>query len=270
MQRYQKLFQNLAAHNEGALIPFVVLADPDVTQSHAIITALIEGGADALELGIPFSDPLADGPTIQRAMLRTLQNGAKLSQCFELISSIRHEHSEIPIGLLVYANLVYRRGIEAFYQKCAESGVDSVLIADVPLEECHPFHAAAQAQQIADIYICPPDADEATLDRLAELSSGYVYLLSRAGVTGAEIAAGAVHKPAVQALRERQAAPLVQGFGISRPEQVRGALQAGVDGVISGSAVVQIIEDHLHEPAAMQEALRQYIQELKAATRRTS
>jgi tryptophan synthase alpha subunit len=132
MERYETLFKQLKERKEGAFVPFVTLGDPSPEQSLKIIDTLIEAGADALELGIPFSDPLADGPTIQNATLRAFAAGVTPSQCFEMLAAIRQKHPTIPIGLLMYANLVFSRGIDEFYAQCEKAGVDSVLVADVP------------------------------------------------------------------------------------------------------------------------------------------
>ncbi len=138
MERYETLFAQLNDRKEGAFVPFVTLGDPGVEQSLSIIDTLIEAGADALELGIPFSDPLADGPTIQSATLRAFAAGVTPGQCFEMLAAIRAKHPTIPIGLLMYANLVFSKGIDEFYAQCEKVGVDSVLVADVPVEESAP------------------------------------------------------------------------------------------------------------------------------------
>ena len=158
MERYDNLFAQLKARKEGAFVPFVTLGDPNPEQSLKIIDTLIAAGADALELGIPFSDPLADGPTIQNATLRAFASGVTPTQCFEMLAAIRHKHPTIPIGLLMYANLVFNRGIDAFYAECARVGVDSVLVADVPVEESAPFRQAAMRHNVAPIFICPPSS----------------------------------------------------------------------------------------------------------------
>jgi len=156
MERYETLFAQLKNRQEGAFVPFVTLGDPGPEQSLKIIDALIEGGADALELGIPFSDPLADGPTIQGAALRAFAAGVTPAQCFEMLAAIRQKHPTIPIGLLMYANLVFSPGIDAFYAQCARVGVDSVLVADVPVEESAPFRQAAMRHNIAPIFLLWP------------------------------------------------------------------------------------------------------------------
>ncbi|MDF7681030.1 tryptophan synthase subunit alpha [Enterobacteriaceae bacterium ESL0689] len=267
MERYETLFAQLKARQEGAFVPFVALGDPTPELSLKIIDTLIAAGADALELGIPFSDPLADGPTIQNANLRAFAAGITPERCFAMLSAIRHQHPTIPIGLLMYANLVFNPGIDAFYAQCAESGVDSVLVADVPIEESAPFHQAALRHHIAPVFICPPDADDELLREIASRGRGYTYLLSRAGVTGAENSAARPLPHLIQKLTEYHAVPPLQGFGISTPEQVVAAIDAGAAGAISGSAIVKIIENHVDDPQKMLTTLKIFVQNMKAATR---
>lgn len=267
MERYASLFTQLNGRKEGAFVPFVTLGDPSVEQSLNIIDTLIEAGADALELGIPFSDPLADGPTIQEATLRAFAAGVTPSQCFEMLALIRQKHPTIPIGLLMYANLVFNKGIDEFYAQCEKVGVDSVLVADVPVEESAPFRAAALRHNIAPIFICPPNADDELLRQIAANGRGYTYLLSRAGVTGAENRAALPLHHLVEKLKEYNAPPALQGFGISAPEQVTGALEAGAAGAISGSAIVKIIEKNVAAPEQMLSELKTFVSAMKAATR---
>lgn len=265
--RYQALFEQKQRAQEGLFIPFVTLGDPDEALSLRIIDTLIAAGADALELGIPFSDPLADGPVIQNATLRALQAGMTTARCFAMLQQIRQRHPAIPIGLLMYANLVVNRGVDEFYARCAEAGVDSVLIADVPLEESTPFRLAAQRHHIAPVFICPPDADDALIEALARHGGGYTYLLSRAGVTGTEQQARRPLTALIEKLRASNAPPPIQGFGISRPEQVRAALDAGAAGAIAGSAIVRLIEQHRANPPTLLAELTAFVQAMKAATR---
>ena len=266
MERYENLFAQLKDRKEGAFVPFVTLGDPSVEQSLKIIDTLIEAGADALELGIPFSDPLADGPTIQEATLRAFAAGVTPSQCFEMLALIRQKHPTIPIGLLMYANLVFSKGIDEFYAQCEKVGVDSVLVADVPVEESAPFRTAALRHNIAPIFICPPNADEELLRQIASYGRGYTYLLSRAGVTGAENRAALPLHHLVEKLKQYDAPPSLQGFGISAPEQVAGAIEAGAAGAISGSAIVKIIEKNVAAPEQMLAELKAFVSTMKAAT----
>ncbi|MGG4607096.1 tryptophan synthase subunit alpha [Providencia sp. Me31A] len=268
MERYTQLFERLDSHNQGAFVPFVTLGDPDAELSLKIIDALIAGGADALEIGIPFSDPLADGPTIQNANLRAFKSEITPTLCFELLRRIREKHPTIPIGLLVYANLVFTNGIESFYIRCAQAGVDSVLVADVPMSESKPFREAALAHNIAPIFICPPNGDDALLQQIGQYGRGYTYLLSRAGVTGTEKRAEMPLTHLIDKLKQHQAAPALQGFGISEPEQVKEAIKNGAAGAISGSAVVKIIENNLSRPDVMLKTLTTFVSNMKAATQK--
>ncbi|MGU3412335.1 tryptophan synthase subunit alpha [Enterobacteriaceae bacterium C34A] len=267
MERYDNLFAELKNRKEGAFVPFVTLGDPNPEQSLKIIDTLIEAGADALELGIPFSDPLADGPTIQSATLRAFASGVTVAQCFEMLATIRQKHPTIPVGLLMYANLVFSRGIDHFYAECERVGVDSVLVADVPVEESAEFRQAAMRHNIAPIFICPPNADDELLRQIASHGRGYTYLLSRAGVTGAENKAALPLHHLIEKLSEYNAAPPLQGFGISAPDQVTAAIGAGAAGAISGSAIVKIIEKNVDNHPAMLAELKTFVQNMKAATR---
>ncbi|WP_395344242.1 tryptophan synthase subunit alpha [Ningiella sp. W23] len=265
-KRYQNMFSRLDSANEGAFVPFVMLGDPDAEVSFHIIEALISGGADALELGIPYSDPIADGPTIQKASIRALTNKVNPEKCFDIIAKVRDAHPDIPIGLLLYSNLVLARGIDDFYQKSAQAGVDSILIADVPLREADRFIDIAQTHNIQQILIAPPNASEETLSAIGERSSGYTYLLGRAGVTGAETAAEIPAETLIAQLEQYQVAPPLLGFGISTPEQVASAIKSGAAGAISGSATVNIIEEHLNDVPKMLRELTGFVQKMKAAT----
>lgn len=267
MERYNQLFKRLSANKEGAFVPFVTLGDPSPEMSLKIIDALVAGGADALELGIPFSDPLADGPTIQNATLRAFAAGTTTAQCFEILASVRQKYPDLPIGLLMYANLVFSKGIDNFYAQCESVGVDSVLVADVPVEESAPFRQAAMRHNVAPIFICPPNADDDLLREIASHGRGYTYFLSRAGVTGSENRAHVPLQHLIDKLHEYHAAPPLQGFGISEPGQVKEAVAAGAAGAISGSAIVKIIERNLNQPDVMLNELQTFVSNLKAATR---
>jgi len=271
--RYQTLFADLKEKNEQAFIPFVMIGDPNAQQSLSIIKSLIDAGADALELGIPFSDPSADGLTIQNAALRAIDQGTNTDTCIEVLKEIRRYAPHIPIGLLLYGNLVFARGIESFYQEMAEAGVDSVLIADVPIRESELFRTAALKYGIAPIFIAPPNASDETIRAVSSYSRGYTYVLSRAGVTGVnsakveESAMATTTDTLINNLVKYHAAPPILGFGISTPQQVKDALKTGAMGAISGSAVVKIIEDNLTDSAKMLTDLSHFVREMKAATK---
>lgn len=268
MSRYQQLFAQLAQKNEGAFVPFVSIGDPNPELSFKIIDTLVKSGADALELGIPFSDPLADGPTIQNANIRAFKGGISVAKAFDILAKVRQQHPTTPIGLLLYANLVFKGGIDRFYAKCAQVGVDSVLIADLPLEQAEEFRTIATKHNVDPIFICPPNADDEAIQNIAKYGKGYTYLLSRAGVTGTENRADKPLHHLLDKLKAANAPLPIQGFGISEPEQVKKAIQAGAAGAISGSATVKIIEQNLDNPDVMLQKLADFVKTMKAATKK--
>ncbi|WP_416308701.1 tryptophan synthase subunit alpha [Neptunicella sp. SCSIO 80796] len=267
MDRYADLFNQLKTKNEGAFVPFVMLGDPDIDTSFEIICTLVDNGADALELGFPYSDPIADGPTIQLASIRALGQHIRPDDCFDIIQRVRQRYPHIAIGLLLYSNLVFKRGINAFYQTAAQHGVDSILLADVPLREGEPFRLAAREHGIKQILIAPPNASEDALADIARNTQGYTYLLGRAGVTGTESTATTPVTELVNKLNQHHAAPAIIGFGISKPEHVKAAIAAGAAGAIAGSATVNIINDNLSDKSALHSKLADFVRQMKAATR---
>ncbi|MXP67389.1 tryptophan synthase subunit alpha [Pantoea sp. Aalb] len=266
MERYYQLFKHLSIKKEGLFLPFVMLGDPYIELSLAIIDALVESGADALELGMPFSDPVADGPTIQRATLRALSAGTTISYCFEMLKIIRQKYTDLPIGLLMYANLILSRGIYDFYLQCADIGLDSVLIVDIPIEESEPFRQVAMNNNIAPIFICPPNANNHLLYEIALYGRGYTYVLSRNGTTGTEDDTILPLKNLIYKLHKYHAAPPLQGFGISKPSQIKKAIELGALGVISGSAIVKIIESNKNNKNELLSELKKFVRTMKNAT----
>lgn len=248
MDRYAALF----AREKGVFVPFLMLGDPTYEKSKELIRTAIQHGADALELGIAFSDPVADGPTIQGAHLRAADTTPR--KAMQLVRDIRDEFPEIPIGLLVYGNVAFSMGFDEFYAALQEAGVDSVLIPDVPVRESQPFREAARRHGIKQVFIAPPHASAETLDMVEQHSEGYIYAVSRDGVTGTE-------REATFAPVRPSATPTLLGFGISTPEHVRAALDAGTHGAIVGSALVKLIEQQRYEDFATA------IRDFKAATR---
>jgi tryptophan synthase alpha chain len=264
VNRYAAMFAALAQRGEGAFGAFVTLGDPDLKTSADILDALVEGGADMIEVGIPFSDPVADGPVIQAASVRALGQGVVPADCFALLAAFRARHPQVPVGLLTYANLVVARGRGPFFEAAAAAGVDSVLVADVPMFEAGPYLAAARAAGVAPVLIAAPNTPEQTLRRIATSGEGYTYCVARAGVTGADSEVSFAHSQLLGTLRALGAPPPVFGFGISRPDHVALALEAGAAGVISGSAIVRLIADN---PGDEADAVRGFVADMKAATR---
>ncbi len=235
-------------------VPFTVLGDPNPSESRIVIKTLIENGADALELGLPFSDPPADGPVIQAADVRALAAGTTVDDCFAIIREIcgpKARAENIPVGLLVYFNLVLQRGIEKFYADCAVAGVASVLIADLPLEHAHEVRAAATANGILQIFLVSDVTTDERLDAICKVAEGYLYLVSYLGVTGVSDAVRGGHiQKLVERCRARTELPLIVGFGIQNPADAETVINAGADGVIVGSRIVREIP-HLDRIASV-------------------
>src|SRR5262245_54224519 len=236
MSRYSAMFERLAKSGEGAFGAFLMLGDPDLSTCAALLTALVDGGADMIEVGIPFSDPVADGPVIQAAAQRALAAGVRVSDCLNLIADFRSRHCDVPVGILTYANIVMAR--PGFMTDAAGAGADSLLVADVPALEAGPVVRQAEQAGIEPVLIAAPNTPDATLREIAMMSKGYTYCISRAGITGTH-SAGQFDPRLVSRLKGAGSAPPVFGFGISAPEHVRSALAAGAAGVICGSAIVK-------------------------------
>jgi tryptophan synthase alpha chain len=240
MSRYVAMFDRLTARGEGAFGAFIMLGDPDLETSAELLDELVVGGADMIEVGIPFSDPIADGPVIQAAANRALGAGVRVDDCFQLLNDFRQRHATIPIGVLTYANLLAARGRECFCSDLAGAGADSLLAADVPVIEAAPYAEAARAAGLELVMIAAPNTPEQRLTCVARLSSGYIYCVARMGVTGIQDQLALGHQRLFADLRQLEAPPPVLGFGISTPEQVRTTIAAGAAGVISGSAIVRL------------------------------
>jgi tryptophan synthase alpha chain len=257
MSRYARMFERLGG--EGAFGAFLMLGDPDLETSARLLDAVVEGGADIVEVGIPFSDPVADGPVIQAAAQRALAAGVRVSDCLQLIARFRQHHPDVPVGILTYANIVMARG--GFIREAAEAGADSLLIADVPALEAERFSRDMQQAGIEPVLIAAANTPGATLQRIARLSKAYTYCVSRVGITGTH-AGGEFDAGLIERVTRAGAPPPVFGFGISKPEHVRAALDAGAKGVICGSAIVEL--------AARGGDVAAFVRTLKAATRNES
>jgi tryptophan synthase alpha chain len=236
-----------------------MLGDPGLETSAALLDAAVDGGADMIEVGIPFSDPVADGPVIQAAAQRALAAGVRVGDCFDLIRGFREQHPQVPVGILTYANIVIAR--TGFMRDAAEAGADSLLIADVPALEAEPFVRDMEQAGIEPVLIAAANTPDHTLERIAGFSQAYTYCVSRAGITGTH-AGGEFDAGLVQRLTKFGAPQPIFGFGISKPSHVRAALAAGAKGVICGSAIV--------DSAARGEDVSALIRSLKGATRNDS
>ncbi|WP_293774670.1 tryptophan synthase subunit alpha [uncultured Corynebacterium sp.] len=272
MSRYEKLFSTLAARGEGAFVPFIMLSDPDPETALTIVRAAVAGGADALELGVPFSDPVADGPTIQASHIRALAGGATVDSAIDQIRQIRSEFPDLPIGMLIYGNVPFTRGLETFYSEFHEAGADSILLPDVPVREGAPFVAAADKAGIDPIFIAPAQASEKTLEGVAKYSKGYIYAISRDGVTGTEKESETRGlADVVDNVKRFGGAPILLGFGISTPQHVADAIAAGAAGAITGSALAKVVDAHLDDDNrpndTLAAAVTDFVSTMKAATK---
>ena len=263
--RFADLARRCADEDRGAFVPFLVIGDPSLDAFQDFADALVEAGADALELGLPFSDPPADGPVIQAADQRALAAGVTTASALDAVGALRARH-DLPVSLLVYFNLVLQYGIDAFYARCAEVGVDAVLVADLPPEHAAPAVQAARLHGIAAVFLASELSPASRLGRIGEVCDGYVYSLARVGVTGERVAVNAGLGAALDRFATHLPLPLLVGFGISSPEHVRAALAAGADGVIVGSALVRRIAAHLDDPARARAALLTTARALRGAT----
>jgi len=262
MSRYAAMFERLADANEAAFGGFLMLGHPDPASCGALLDALVEGGADMIEVGIPFSDPVADGPVIAKAAKQALEAGVRTADCLSMIAAFRSRHPDIPIGILTYANIVVARGRERFCAELADAGADSLLVADVPSIEAAPWAEAAVAAGIDPVLIAAPTTPQPALATIAGLGRGYTYCVARLGVTGSGVAPTMGHRQLFADLARLGAPPPVLGFGISSPEHVAAAVASGAAGVISGSALV--------ERAALPDGVdqvRAFCAAMKAATR---
>lgn len=283
--RYEDLFRSLHNRGEGAFVPFLMLGDPTPEHTLAIVRTVVAARADALELGVPFSDPVADGPTIQASHLRALDGGATVDSALEQVRAIRAEFPELPIGMLIYGNVAFTRGFDRFYAEFAEAGADSILLPDVPVREGAPFITAAEKAGIDPIFIAPARATAHTLEGVAQCSRGYIYAVSRDGVTGAEKQSETIGLEEVVAnIKRFDGPPVLLGFGISEPQHVRDAVTAGAAGAITGSAITKIIDRHvsretdaegrpvegtpgrISDERALHKELAEYVARMKAAT----
>ena len=216
--RFANLFNALKARKDGALVPFVNLCDPTPEKSLEILETLTEAGADAFELGIPFSDPSADGPVICLSSKRALANGSDTQKCLQVVQQYRAKHPDMPISLMIYINLAYAPGLDHFFAQCHEAGVDAVLIPDIPSSmraRESEWDTAARAHDIQLISLVPPNADADKIRRISQHSEGYIYLMSRSGVTGTDRAAGMPTHHVVELMKDAGAPPALLGFGIS-------------------------------------------------------
>jgi tryptophan synthase alpha chain len=261
MSRIDQTFKRLRKKGQAALIPFVVAGDPDLERTEALIFKVAESGADIIELGVPYSNPLADGPTIQAAHQRALQKGVNLEDIFRLTERLKGIVT--PLILMTYFNPVFHYGLKAFAKDCKKSGIDGVIIPDLPPEEAGPWIKEARECELDTIFLLAPNSPSERIGLIDECCRGFIYYVSVIGVTGVRDKLPEGLESAVIRIKEYSKRPVAVGFGISTPEQAK-AIGRFADGVIVGSAIVKIVEENLNNPD-MIERVRDFVTSLSNA-----
>lgn len=261
MKSYKETFSQL---NRAALIPFFVIGDPDFDTSLAIVKAAVDAGADILELGIPFSDPIADGPTIQKADIRAMKSGMNLAKALDFIRQVK-EYRDIPIGLLMYYNLVYQYGTEKFFADFHKAGVNSVLVADLSIDDADEIAGPASAAGLDTVFMVTPNTHPERMKLIASRTTGFIYTVSVLGVTGSRAELSDTVQGLIGKLKQLTSIPVCVGFGVSKSEHAAMIARAGADGVIIGSKIVGMIEDNLGDRDKTLTEICSFLAEVKAA-----
>ncbi len=259
---YKKVFTDLAAKKRAALIPFFVIGDPDFDTSLAIVKAAIDAGADILELGIPFSDPIADGPTIQKADIRAITAGMTTAKAFDFIGQVK-KYKDIPIGLLMYYNLIYQYGTQKFFIDCYSAGVNSVLVADLSIDDADEITGLAASAGLETVFMVTPVTTEQRMKLIASKTTGFIYAVSVLGVTGSRDQLGSSIGQLLVKLKKLTNIPVCVGFGVSKPEHAAAVVGLGADGVIIGSKLVSFIESHLCDKDAITSDISTFLSQIR-------
>jgi tryptophan synthase alpha chain len=260
MTRIGRWFDGLAQRNQKGLVAYLTAGDPAPERTPDLVEALVRGGAGLIELGVPFSDPIADGPVIQRAGERALRAGTSLKAVLEIAAGIR-KRSEVPLLLFTYLNPVLRYGLDRLAEDAADCGIDGCLLTDASVEEAHDYVEAMQRRSLDTVFLAAPTSTRRRLELVARYSTGFVYLVSRTGVTGERESLSEAVAPLIRAVRATTSLPLAVGFGVSRPEHV-AELASQVEAVVVGSAFVRMIERNADNPS-LEIQLESFARELK-------
>ena len=260
MSTYKETFSKL---DRAALIPFFVIGDPDFDTSLEVVKTALDAGADILELGIPFSDPIADGPTIQKADIRSLAAGMTVKKALDFISQVT-AYKAVPIGLLVYYNLIYQYGVDEFFRDFKAAGGSSVLVADLSIDDVDEVAAPAENAGLETVFMVTPNTTDERAKLIAKKTTGFVYTVSTYGVTGARSALADTVEPLIKRLKGLTDVPICVGFGISSAEHAKQVADAGADGVIIGSRIVSMIENNLDDKAKIKQEVAEFIKGVKA------
>jgi len=247
MHRIKNTFNRLMKRNETALIPYIMAGDPDLATTKTLILEMEKAGCDIIELGAPFSDPLADGPTIQKAAIRSLRNHTSVSDVLNLVAHVRKE-SKIPLILMTYYNLVFKYGEERFVNDAVSAGLDGIILPDLPPEEAGTLIPPAKKSGLDTIFLLAPTSTGERMKLVCKVSQGFVYYVSLTGVTGARAGVQSSIQDSLKKIKQVTDKPVAVGFGISTPDQAAQVSLWGADGVIVGSALVKVIEENIGSP----------------------
>jgi tryptophan synthase alpha chain len=261
MITYNQLFSKL---DRTALIPFFVIGDPDYQTSLEIVKTAIDSGADVLELGIAFSDPIADGPTIQKADIRAMQNGMTVKKALQFIKEIK-AYKDIPIGLLMYYNLIHQYGTEKFFEDFSKAGVNSVLVADLNINDAEETLPSIKKYNLDSVFMVTPNTNPERMKKIVENTTGFIYTVSVLGVTGSRTTLSDTIGSLITKLKNMTDVPVCVGFGISKPEHAVEIAKGGADGVIIGSRLVQIIEQNPDNKQKILTETAEFIKSVKKA-----
>ena len=265
MNRIDKKFQELRDQGASAFMPYLCAGDPNPELTDKLLLTLEAAGADLIELGVPFSDPIADGPTVQRASERALTHRISLEQILAIVADLRPQ-TEIPIALMSYYNPIFRMGEEAFCKAAHEVGVDGLIVPDLPPEQAQSLLEIAPRYNLATIFMVAPTSPPERMQLIASVSTGFIYCVSLTGVTGARAMLSDEIAPTIAELRKHTDKPISVGFGVSTPDQAE-QVAAIADGVIVGSAIVNVIEAHSNDEAKLLNAVKEFASELAAGVK---
>lgn len=269
--RLSRKFEQLRDKNECALICYVLAGYPNLTMCSRIVKALVRGGADIIEIGIPFSDPIADGPTIQEASNLVIRRGITVESALDLARVIRRDYSDLPLVAMTYSNIVIRMGIHKFMRKAKVAGIDGIILPDMPIEESDLYCKSASNLGLSTVFLVSPNTSEVRVRQISDISSGFLYLVSVFGITGARISFENYSIDALKRVKKIAGSkvPVGVGFGISKPAHVKLMSSGGADAVIVASAIIKKIANSSNNKDLMKE-IHNYTRTLKTACKRSS
>ena len=259
--RIEEKFKKLKEANQKALIPFITAGDPDLDTTKRLVIEMERAGADIIELGVPFSDPIADGPAIQKASYRSLKSGTTLKKIIGIVKELRRT-TEIPLVLMTYYNPVFKYGISEFVRDATDAGVDGIIVPDLPPEEGEGIIEEGKRHNLNTIFLLAPTSTKERIKMVASVSTGFIYYVSLTGVTGARKSLPETVEASVNKIRKATDKPIAVGFGISTAEQAK-RIASFADGVIVGSAIVNVIEKNLDKPDLI-ETVSGFVKDLKS------